>query len=124
MSTSRKVFAGNLSFDITREQLETEFGEAGPVVDVVMPMDRVSGRPRGFAFVEYQTEEGAEKAIELLNGKEIAGRKIRVDEAKERAPRPPRDFGGGGGPPPFDPGQRPFKNKGSRRNIRKRKRGF
>jgi RNA recognition motif-containing protein len=124
MSTSRKVFAGNLSFDITREQLESEFGAAGQVVDVVMPMDRASGRPRGFAFVEYQTEEDAARAIELLNGKEIAGRKIRVDEAKERAPRPPRDFGGGGGPPPFDPGGRPFKAKGSRRNIRKRKRGF
>ena len=109
---------------MTREELLELFGTAGTVVDAVMPLDKVSGRPRGFAFVEYETAEDCEKAIEILNGKEVAGRAIRVDGAKERAPRPPsfdreppsawNDRGGG----------RPAKAKGSRRGLRRRKRGF
>jgi len=93
----------------------------GPVRDVVLPVDRATGRPRGFAFVEFESEEDAAKAIETLNDKELGGRSIKVDEAKERAPRMPRDFGG---PPPGDGGNRSFKRKGSRRNIRRQKRGF
>ena len=97
----------------------------GPVADVMLPVDRASGRPRGFAFVEFENDEDAAKAIETLNGRDLAGRELRVDEARERAPRPPREPGGGGGGG-YDPGGggRPFKAKGSRRGIRGRKRGF
>lgn len=121
LAISRKVFAGNLSFDLTREDVQELFGSVGTVSDIVLPLDRVSGRPRGFAFVEYESEEGAASAIEKLNGKELGGRAIRVEEARERPPRPPRSPSS---PAPFDPNGRPFKRKGSRRNIRGRKRGF
>lgn len=88
--------------------------QVGEVVSVSIPTDRDNGRPRGFAFVELSTAEQAAAAIEKLNGYELEGRAIRVNEASERAPRGP-SFGGSG----FRP--RP---KGSRRNIRARKRGF
>jgi len=123
------VFAGNLSFDITREQLLEAFGAIGPVQDVVMPLDRMTGRMRGFAFVEFESEDDAAKAIEALDGKELAGRPLRVNEAQAKPQRSfsPNRGGGGGGnsnwAPPFD-GGRPPKNKGSRRGIRRRKRGF
>jgi RNA recognition motif-containing protein len=107
---------------MTREELLELFGTVGPVVDVIMPLDKVSGRPRGFAFVEYETQEGAEKAIETLNGKEVAGRAIRVDGARERAPRP--SFNPEPPAPWNDRGGRPVKAKGSRRGLRRRKRGF
>jgi nucleolin len=119
---SHKVFAGNLSFGMTREEILELFGTVGPVVDVVMPLDRASGRPRGFAFVEFETAEDAEKAIETLNGKEVAGRAIRVDGARERAPRP--SFVHEQPAPWDDRGGRPVKAKGSRRGLRRRKRGF
>jgi len=93
---------------------------------VFIPVDRASGRPRGFAFVEFADAEGVKRAIEELDGKEIGGRPIRVNEAQERAPRPPMGFRGGGGGPSFDPGAggRPAKPKGSRRNIRGKKRSL
>ena len=146
------MFVGNLSFDVTREELIEAFSAAGKVVDAKLPTDRETGRPRGFAFVEFESDESAEKSIELLNGKTLRGRPIRVNEADNRPPRPggpgggPGGGGGGGGyrpsggprpmspsfsPPPFDSGfgmmddrGRPMKSKGSRRNIRRRKRGF
>jgi len=123
---SRKIFAGNLSFDLTRDDLVELFSTVGPVADITLPVDRMSGRLRGFAFVEFENDEDAAKAIETLNGRDLAGRELRLDEARERAPRPPRDPGGGGGGGGFDPGGggRPFKAKGSRRGIRGRKRGF
>jgi RNA recognition motif-containing protein len=120
---TRKVFAGNLSFDITKEQLLEAFGAIGPVQDVFMPLDKMTGRMRGFAFVEYEAEGDAAKAIETLDGTELAGRPLRVNEAQAKPQRSfsaPRD---GGWAPPFD-GGKPFKNKGSRRGIRRRKRGF
>ena len=123
---SRKVFAGNLSFDITKEQLQEAFGAIGPVQDVFMPLDKMTGRMRGFAFVEYESDDDAEKAIKALDGTELAGRPLRVNEAQAKPARSfaPRGGGGDGGwAPPFD-GGKPFKNKGSRRGIRRRKRGF
>jgi RNA recognition motif-containing protein len=116
------VFAGNLSFDITRDQLLDAFGAIGPVSDVFIPLDKMTGRPRGFAFVEYETEEDAAKAIETLNGQDLAGRPLRVNEAQAKPARSAPTAGGGF--PPFDPSGRPFKSKGSRRGIRRRKRGF
>lgn len=107
---------GNLSFDATREDLIEAFGAAGRVVDAKIPTDRDSGRPRGFAFVEFEDDEAAQRAINLLNGKSLRGRALRVNEAENRPPRPagagpsPRPAGGGsshGGPSGGGYGQRP-----------------
>jgi RNA recognition motif-containing protein len=115
------LFVGNLSYEITPDQLRELFTQAGPVSDVSIPRSREDGRPRGFAFVEMESAEGAQAAVEKFNGHELDGRALRVDEAGQPGPRPAR-FGGGGGraaPAAFRP--RP---KGSRRNLRARKRGF
>jgi RNA recognition motif-containing protein len=140
---SNKVFVGNLSFDVTREELIEAFSAAGKVVDAKVPTDRETGRPRGFAFVEFENDEAAEKSITMMNGRDLKGRPLRVNEAENRPPRPPGMGGpsfrpGGYRPPgtpsytaptfedsmPMDDRGRPFKSKGSRRNIRRRKRGF
>jgi cold-inducible RNA-binding protein len=84
---------GNLSFDVTREELIQAFGEAGRVVDAKVPTDRETGRPRGFAFVEFEDEEAARRSIELMHGRDLKGRPLRVNEAEDRPPRP---AGGGG----------------------------
>jgi RNA recognition motif-containing protein len=135
------VFVGNLSYDVTREELVEAFSAAGKVVDAKVPTDRETGRPRGFAFVEFENEDDAQKSITLMNGKDLKGRPMRVNEAENRPPRPAGagpsfrpsfrpspGFGDRGGFPesftPMDDRGRPFKAKGSRRNIRKRKRGF
>lgn len=122
---SHKVFVGNLNFQTTQSELETVFGEVGEVQEVFIPVDRASGRPRGFAFVEFADADGVQQAIEKLDGKEIGGRAIRVNEAQERAPRPPMGPRGGG-PAPFDQSGniRPAKPKGSRRNLRGKKRSL
>jgi RNA recognition motif-containing protein len=121
-----KVFVGNLSFDTTRERLQEVFAQAGEVTEVAMPTDRMSGRPRGFAFVSFATDEAAAAAIQKLDGQELDGRNLRVNEAS--AERPQRSFGGGGFSRPFGTGRpggpgggRP---KGSRRNVRARKRSI
>jgi RNA recognition motif-containing protein len=98
------VFVGNLSYDVTREELIQTFGAAGKVVDAKVPTDRETGRPRGFAFVEFEDEDAAQKSIALLNGKDLKGRPLRVNEAENRPPRP---AGGGPGGVPFRPSFRP-----------------
>jgi RNA recognition motif-containing protein len=121
-----KVFVGNLSFDTTRERLQELFAQAGEVTEVAMPTDRMSGRPRGFAFVSFATGEAASAAIQKLDGQELDGRNLRVNEASAERPR---SFGGGGGfSRPFG-GGRPGgpgggRPKGSRRNVRARKRSI
>ncbi len=122
-----KVFVGNLSFDTTRERLQELFAQAGEVTEVAMPTDRMSGRPRGFAFVSFATDEAAAAAIQKLDGQELDGRNLRVNEAS--AERPQRSFGGGGFSRPFGGGGRPGgpgggRPKGSRRNVRARKRSI
>jgi cold-inducible RNA-binding protein len=91
-----KVFVGNLSFQTTRDEVEALFTQIAKPRDVFMPNDRETGRPRGFAFVEFENEEDAQKAIEKFNGYELAGRALRVNAAEERS-RGPRPGGGGGG---------------------------
>jgi len=91
---SNKVFVGNLSFDVTKEELMEAFGAVGRVVDAKVPTDRETGRPRGFAFVEFESDEAAEKCIQQMNGRDLKGRAIRVNAAEDRPPRP---AGGGGG---------------------------
>jgi len=90
---SAKLFVGNLSFNITENDLQDAFAAHGTVVEANLMMDRATGRPRGFAFVTMSTPEEAEKAIEALNGKELGGRALTVNIAKPREERP----GGGGG---------------------------
>ena len=142
---SAKVFVGNLDFRTTKDEVQTLFSQIGAIKDVFFPTDRESGRPRGFAFVEFQSEEDAQKAIERFNGYEFGGRALRVNPAEDR----PRGGSGGGGRPGGGGGYRggggyggggggygggggggrddyppPEKTKGSRRNIRGKKRSL
>jgi RNA recognition motif-containing protein len=90
----KRLYVGNLSYNVTEGELRDVFAEGGRnVVEVKVVMDRDTGRPRGFAFVEMGTDDEANGAISSLSGREIQGRPINVSEARERAPR----SGGGGG---------------------------
>lgn len=98
---------------------------AGEVVDVYIPSDRATGKPRGFAFVEFSSDEEAEQAIQQFDGQELGGRNLRINAAESRPPRPnftapppPRGGKGGG---PFGGGG---KSKGSRRGLRGKKRSL
>jgi RNA recognition motif-containing protein len=83
-----KVFIGNLAHTISENELNRMFAAHGPVTDVKIPMDRESGRPRGFAFVTMATPEAAHAAIQALNGQTIAEQTITVGEARSRDERP------------------------------------
>jgi cold-inducible RNA-binding protein len=87
-----KLYVGNLSFSTTEEALQAEFAAHGQVDEVAVITDRDTGRPRGFAFVAMNNDNEARAAIEALNGTELDGRTITVNEA-----RPKSDGGGGGG---------------------------
>src|SRR5215472_13011042 len=88
-----RLYVGNLSYNVTEPELRDVFAEGGRnVVEVKIVMDRDTGRPRGFAFVEMGSDDEASAAITSLTGREIQGRAINVSEARARAPR-----GGGGG---------------------------
>jgi len=93
---STKLFVGNLSFNTTQEQLQDLFAAHGNVVEVDVIMDKFSGRPRGFGFVTMESKEAADAAVQALNGKEIDGRALTVNEARPREERP-RGVGGGYG---------------------------
>jgi RNA recognition motif-containing protein len=86
-----KLYVGNLSFSTTEETLQAEFGAHGQVEEVAVITDRDTGRPRGFAFVTMNNDNEARAAIEALNGTEVDGRTITVNEAR------PKSNGGGGG---------------------------
>jgi cold-inducible RNA-binding protein len=88
-----KIYVGNLPFSATEAQVRDLFAQHGAVESVALPADRVTGRPRGFGFVEMPQAEAA-KAIEALNGFSMGGRQLRVNEAQDR----PRGAGGGGRP--------------------------
>jgi len=91
---STKLYVGNISFNTSNQDLEDMFGKVGTVLSSNIIEDRETGRSRGFAFVEMSTNEEAQSAIASLNGKEIDGRALLVNEAK---PREGRTNGGGGG---------------------------
>jgi len=91
---STKLFVGNLSFNTTENNLQDMFAAFGPVQQVDMIMDRMTGRPRGFGFVTMENKDDAQKAIEALHGKNVDGRDLTVNEAR---PREERAGGGGGG---------------------------
>ncbi len=89
-----KLYVGNLNYNTTEQTLGEAFGADGrQVTDIAIMTDRMTGRPRGFAFVTMGSPEDAEAAIAALNGKAVDGRPLKVNEAQERAPR----AGGGGG---------------------------
>ena len=86
----KRLYVGNLSYDTTESGLREVFATAGTVSEVKLVMDRDTGRPRGFAFVEMSTDKEAQDAIAQLNGRGLDGRELKVNEAQERS-------GGGGG---------------------------
>jgi RNA recognition motif-containing protein len=99
---SKKLYVGNLAFQTTSNDLQQLFAQAGTVESAQLIEDRETGRSKGFAFVEMSTEGEAAAAIEQFNGKEVAGRALKVNEARPRENRSGgggRDFGGnrGGG---------------------------
>jgi len=89
---AKKLYVGGLSYSTTEDALKELFGGAGTVEKATVIMDRMSGRSKGFGFVEMATEDEAQKAIEMFNGKEVDGRNIIVNEA-----RPPETSPRGGG---------------------------
>ncbi len=95
----KRLYVGNLSYSTTEADLRDAFVATGhDVAEVKLVLDRDTGRPRGFAFVEMSTDAGAQNAMETLNGKELQGRAIAVSEARERTDSGGRGgFGGGGG---------------------------
>ncbi len=89
---SKKIYVGNLPFSSSEEDLESLFGRHGTVASVNVITDRETGRPRGFAFVEMESAGDADNAIRALDGTNLDGRDIRVNEAQDK-----RGGGGGGG---------------------------
>ncbi len=95
---SKRLFVGNLSWDTQEDDLIAAFEADGrKVASARIMTDRDTGKPRGFAFVEMDSDSDAQAAIEAMNGKEIDGRALRVNLAEERQPRPGGGGGGGGG---------------------------
>lgn len=96
---SVRLYVGNLPFSATEEELENLFSQSGVVISTNIVTDRDTGRSRGFAFVEMESSEAANAAIDALNGVDFNGRSLTVNEAKPKESRGPRGggFGGGGG---------------------------
>lgn len=94
---SRKIYVGNLPWSTTSADLEGIFSAHGAVRSAEVISDRETGRSRGFGFVEMETDEGLQAAIAALNGHEMNGRPLTVNEARERTPRAGGGGGGGGG---------------------------
>jgi RNA recognition motif-containing protein len=122
-----KLFVGNLSFETADEDLKEAFSSAGTCVTASVIKDRLTGKSRGFGFVEMSSDEEAKRAIAELNGRDLKGRAISVNEARERSesrgprlPGGPRSFGDNA--PPAGPRFR--KDGGSRRGLRARKRSL
>lgn len=134
-----KIFVGNLDFRTSPDQVREFFAPAGKIEDVFFPTDRETGRSRGFAFVTFSAEAEANDAIAKFNGQQLDGRPLRVNAAEDRPPRAGGGGGGGGGDR-FGGGDRyggggggggggddrfgGGKPKGSRRNIRAKKRSL
>ena|ERR1039458_2810336 len=93
---SAKLFVGNLTFTATENDLQDHFAQAGAVSSVNIMQDRMTGRSRGFAFIEMSSKEDADKAIQMFHGKDFQGRPLTVNEARPREERAPGGPGGGG----------------------------
>jgi len=94
---AKKLYVGGLSYNTTEATLKDTFAQAGTVETATVIIDKMTNRSKGFGFVEMSTEEEAQKAIELFDGKELDGRVVKVNEAKPMEPRAPRTGGGFGG---------------------------
>ena len=92
-----KLYVGNLSYGVSNVDLEQMFAAHGAVRSAMVVMDRETGRSKGFGFVEMGSDQEAQTAINALNGKEISGRTLTVNEARPKEDRPRRDYGGNGG---------------------------
>ncbi|OGZ33798.1 MAG: hypothetical protein A2Y98_02640 [Candidatus Portnoybacteria bacterium RBG_19FT_COMBO_36_7] len=104
---AKKLYVGGLPYSTTEDSLKEAFAQAGTVETATVIIDKMSGRSKGFGFVEMASEEEAQKAIELFDGKEFEGRTIKVNEARPMEARPPRrDFNRGGGGRGFGGGSR------------------
>src|SRR5687767_3646981 len=124
---SVRLFVGNLPYSATEQDIKQHFGTVGDPMQVVIPTDRETGRPRGFAFVDYDDRGVAERAIQQLHGQPFKGRPLSVSEARPREARPPMGAGGfsaprppmGGGPsPPMGGGGPPGPDGGPYRQPR------
>ena len=94
---AKKLYVGGLPYSTTDAELKDAFSKAGTVSSAVVIMDKMTGRSKGFGFVEFASDEDAQKAIDMFNGKDFGGRNITVNEARPMEDRPRRDFRGGGG---------------------------
>jgi RNA recognition motif-containing protein len=92
-----KLYVGGLPYSTSQDELQDAFAKAGAVVSTSIIMDKMTGRSRGFGFVEMGSDDDAQNAIEMWNGKDFGGRKLTVNEAKPLEARPPRREGGFGG---------------------------
>ncbi len=93
---AKKLYVGGLSYSTTQQGLQDAFSKAGAVQSATIITDKMSGRSKGFGFVEYASDEDAEKAIAMWNGKELDGRTLTVNEARPMEPRAPRRDSGSG----------------------------
>lgn len=94
---AKKLYVGGLPYATTDTELKEAFSQAGAVSSAVVIMDKMTGRSKGFGFVEFDSDDDAQKAIDLWNGKDFGGRRLTVNEARPLEARPPRrDFDRGG----------------------------
>lgn len=100
-----RLFVGNLPYEVSEAELRSHFAPAGQLYSVFIPIDRATGKPRGFAFIEFNEQREAEEAIRLFHQQSFKGRPLAVNEARPKEARPagPRPFTGGGGPPSAGP---------------------
>lgn len=88
---AKKLYVGGLSYSTSEETLKNTFSEAGAVESAKIIIEKMTGRSKGFGFVEMTKDEDAQKAIEMFNGKELDGRRLTVNEARPMEARPPRE---------------------------------
>lgn len=94
---AKKLYVGGLPYSTTDDQLRDAFAQAGAVSSAIIIMDKMTGRSKGFGFVEFGNDDDAQKAIDLWNGKDFGGRSLTVNEARPMEARPRRDDRSGGG---------------------------
>ena len=92
----KRLYVGGLPYSTTDDELKDVFSQAGTVTSANVVIDKMTNRSRGFGFVEMSSDEEAQRAVETLNGKDLGGRNITVNEARPLSERPPRREGGGG----------------------------
>lgn len=102
---AKKLYVGNLSYTTTADSLKDAFGKVGTVISANVITDKMTGRSRGFGFVEMEDAD-ADKAVSSMHGTDLDGRTLTVNEARPLAERPPRSAGGGGGRGGYDRNER------------------